>query len=145
MSEQDQGSELPRVAFHHALLRGIRQRCPMCGKGRLFRCAFHMNASCGDCEFRFEREPGYYLGSTYINYGVTALLATLTYVVLLFGFGLEKEVLLPGLLTFCVIFPLVFFRFARSLWLSLDCFFDRAGAAEAQFQPPSGNPKNNSG
>jgi len=54
-----------------------------------------------------------------------------TYVVLRFGFGWEKESLLPGLLAFCLIFPLVFFRFARSLWLSLDCLIDRTGAIEA--------------
>jgi hypothetical protein len=34
------------------------------------------------------------------------------------------------LATFCVIFPVVFFRYARSLWLSFDCYFDRTGALE---------------
>ena len=138
-------AELPELSFRDALSRGIRLRCPMCGAGRLFGGLLRMNSECAECRFRFERESGYFLGSTYINYGVTAVLPTGMYVVLLFGFGIEKEWILPGLLAFCLNFPLVFFRFARSLWLSLDCFFDRVGAAEAQFRSPAGNPKNNSG
>jgi hypothetical protein len=89
-----------------------------------------MNKDCDSCNFRFERGPGYFLGSTYINYGCTAFLTTSTYVVLYFGFRIPKHILLPGLLTFCGIFPLVFFRFARSLWLSIDCLLDRAEVAE---------------
>ena len=145
MSEDQGGEDLPRIQFGEALSRGVRLRCPMCGDGRLFGSAFKMRTECEECRFRFERESGYFLGSTYINYGATAVLATGMYVVLLFVFEIEKEWILPGLLAFCLIFPLVFFRFARSLWLSLDCFFDRVGAAEAQFRPPAENPKNNSG
>ena len=145
MSEDQPVEDLPKISLGNAVSRGLRLRCPLCGAGHLFGSAFKMHAECDECRFRFEREAGYFLGSTYINYGVTALLATGTYVVLLFGFEIEKSWILPGLLAFCLNFPLVFFRFARSLWLSLDCFFDRVGAAEAQFRPPAENPKNNSG
>ena len=41
-----------------------------------------MHAECGHCRLRFEREPGYFLGSIYINYGFTALLVTVFYVAL---------------------------------------------------------------
>ncbi len=91
-----------------------------------------MNAKCPECGFRFERDPGYFLGSTYINYGLTTLLTTWTYIILRFGAGVEQRWLVLGLATFCVIFPLVFFRYARSLWLSFDCYFDRTGAMEAR-------------
>lgn len=90
-----------------------------------------MERECSHCGFQFERAPGYFLGSTYINYGITAGCTTATYVVLHFGFRVSNQVLLPGLLAFCGIFPVVFFRYARSLWLSLDCYFDRTGAEEA--------------
>ncbi|MEQ9407952.1 MAG: DUF983 domain-containing protein [Fuerstiella sp.] len=103
----------------------------MCGRGRLFRNLFQMNTSCPECGFRIDRPAGYFLGSTYINYGFTAVATTASYVVLHFGLRWSNAELLPGLVAFCLIFPLVFFRFARSLWLSLDCHFDRVGAAEA--------------
>lgn len=123
------------ITFTKAFVRGLRLRCVLCGKGLLFRNLFSMNSRCSSCSFPFERPSGYFLGSTYINYGVTAFTTTVVYVVLYFGFGFEKRTLLPGMLAFCLVFPLVFFRFARSLWLSLDCFFDRVGASEAMSGP----------
>ncbi len=126
----DQSPVAPR-SIEQALARGLRLRCPMCGAGRLFRGWFRMHHHCSHCGFVFERAPGYFLGSTYINYGVTAGLTTATYVILRFGWGMSKELLLPAMLVFCVAFPLAFFRLARSLWLALDCCFDPAGAAEA--------------
>jgi uncharacterized protein (DUF983 family) len=119
------------LTFSQALTRGMTLRCPACGKGELFRRVFTMNEFCKRCGFSFQRPPGYFLGSTYINYGVTAGLTTVAYVSLYFGVGIEKQTLLPAILGFCLVFPLVFFRFARSLWLSLDCLFDRVGAEEA--------------
>lgn len=130
-AEESMPEQVGSLGFGQALIRGLFLRCPACGVGRLFRNMFQMNASCSECGFRFERPAGYFLGSTYINYGCTALITTVSYTVLRFGLGWPKEQLLGGLLAFCLVFPLVFFRFARSLWLSLDSFFDRQGASEA--------------
>lgn len=120
----------PPNSFGQAFSRGIRLKCPMCSEGRLFDGFIRMQKCCSVCGFHFERGPGYFLGSTYINYGVTTLLTTWTYMVLRFGFGISKSVLIPALGAFCVIFPVLFFRYARSLWLSFDCYFDRTGAME---------------
>lgn len=127
----DDERHIRHLTFPQAVGRGIRLRCPACAGGKLFRNWFQMNERCSTCKFSFERPAGFFLGSTYINYACTALLTTITYVILLFGYGVPRDRLLPFALTFCVIFPLVFFRFARSLWLSLDCYFDRVGATEA--------------
>ena len=91
-----------------------------------------MHAICCECGTRLEREPGYFLGSAYINYGITAGFSSLTYVVLHIGLGCSNRVVIPGLMAFCLIFPLLFFRYARSLWLSLDCFFDPVGAQQVR-------------
>jgi hypothetical protein len=83
-----------------------------------------MYARCYACGLRFEREQGYFLGAMYINYGVTVVLA------LLGSFALEwwREVSLTQQLVLWVLFgglfPLVFFRYSRSLWLAFDYFFD---------------------
>ena len=120
-----------KLSLGQALGRGARIRCPYCGIGRLFSGLLRMNNVCSECHTNLLREPGYFLGSTYINYGFTAGLTTPTYVLLHFGLDWSNRILMPGLMVFCLIFPLVFFRYARSLWLSLDCFFDRAGAQQA--------------
>ena len=121
----------PPNSLGQAFSRGIRLKCPMCNKGRLFCGFIRMPKSCSVCAFHFERGPGYFLGSTYINYGVTTLLTTWTFMVLRFGFDIPRSVLIPSLAAFCVIFPVLFFRYARSLWLSFDCYFDRTGAMES--------------
>jgi uncharacterized protein (DUF983 family) len=114
------------------LSRALSLKCPLCGKGELFDGWIQMKQKCETCDFRFERDPGYFLGSTYINYGLTTLITTCSYIVLRFLMGIEQRWLIPGLATFCIIFPLVFFGYARSLWLSLDCYFDRTGALEVR-------------
>lgn len=121
----------PPNSFRQAFSRGIRLKCPMCSTGNLFAGFISMHKKCEECEFHFERAPGYFLGSTYINYGATTLLTTWTYVVLRFGLSVPRTLLIPALAVFCVIFPTVFFRYARSLWLSFDCYFDKTGALES--------------
>ena len=140
--QEHRPNDIAHLSFGQAVSRGLRLRCPACAQGKLFRDLFRMNPQCSDCGFRFERPAGYFLGSTYINYGCTSFVTTVSYVTLLFGCGVSKERLLPGALAFCLIFPLVFFRFARSLWLSLDCCLDRVGASEAMprtLKPESGS------
>lgn len=104
--------------------RALRLRCPRCGQGRLFTGWFHMPPRCEDCGLLLEREPGYYLGAIYFNYGVTAILVTAGYFIGFFATSIPNQALLAWLLAFCLLFPLWFFRYARSLWLAFDELFD---------------------
>ncbi|MDB5387125.1 MAG: hypothetical protein JWM11_2771, partial [Planctomycetaceae bacterium] len=78
-----------------------------------------MHEHCPTCGLKFESEPGFYLGSIYANYGVTALLATVAFLILVFGYGFSKDIVIWLCLVFTTLFPLWFFRYARSIWLSL--------------------------
>ena len=79
-----------------------------------------MHGECQECATKFEREPGFYLGSVYINYGLTALIVSITYPILLFNSIVDNDRLLIYGTVFVVIFPIWFFRYARSLWLAFD-------------------------
>ena len=83
-----------------------------------------MYPGCRQCGLRCQRESGYFLGSIYINYGLTALLVTLTFFLFFLGFGVSPEVLVWPLAAFCILFAMWFHRYARSLWLGLDVYFD---------------------
>src|SRR5437016_12494611 len=48
----------------------IRQRCPVCLQGAMFRGRFEMSATCPVCGHRFEREPGFFQGAMYVSYGI---------------------------------------------------------------------------
>jgi len=83
-----------------------------------------MYEDCLSCDLRFEREEGYFVGAIYINYAVTAIIAIAGYFALdhFIGLSLTYQLILWG--SFAIWFPLVFFRYSRSLWLSLDYIFN---------------------
>lgn len=119
------------MRFRRILGRSLRLRCPVCGSGKLFRGFLKMNERCSHCGTRFEREPGFFLGSIYINYGLTSLIVAIVYPVLLFTDTVSERKLLLGSVVFMVIFPLLFFRHSRSLWLGFDQFNDPRAENEA--------------
>jgi hypothetical protein len=79
-----------------------------------------MHATCAACGRRFDRGPGYLLGSIYFNYGVTALLVTVFYFAMFFGNVLSDTQRLVLLSLFAAAFATWFFRYARALWMAFD-------------------------
>jgi uncharacterized protein (DUF983 family) len=83
-----------------------------------------MYPDCVNCGLRFEREQGYFIGAIYVNYAVTAIIMIAGYVWLdrVLHLSLTKQLILW--IAFGACFPLFFFRYARSLWLSIDHLLD---------------------
>lgn len=103
-----------------AIGRALALRCPRCGTGPLFRGWFRMHAACAGCGASFAREPGFYLGSIYLNYGVTVIVTGALYALLAGGLGVAPETALAACLVVAVVLPVGFFRHARSLLLAID-------------------------
>lgn len=112
------------MRFWILVWRALRLACPYCGEGDLFAWWFGMHDRCPKCGVSFEREPGFFLGSIYFNYGLTALVVAIAYPVLLFTETLTGPWLIAGTMTFAILFPAWFFRYARSLWFGMDQFLD---------------------
>ncbi|VAX39338.1 hypothetical protein MNBD_PLANCTO02-1693 [hydrothermal vent metagenome] len=138
MSSNTHQPDHPSASIGTLFKRGLFLRCPVCGKGKLFRKWFSMYTHCSNCRLKYERDPGYFLGSTYINYAVTAVSVTVFYFVFHFGLEVSNKQLSWWLGGYCVLFPLLFFRLARSLWLAMDSFFD---ATDLCFEPETEEPK----
>ncbi len=126
MSDGETPGPVIRPPFETLIGRALRLKCPRCGKGKLFRGWFTMPERCSHCRLKYERAPGYFLGSAYINYALTAVSLTILYCVLHFGVDLTNRQLALPLSAYCVIFPLLSFRYARALWLAIDCQFDES-------------------
>jgi hypothetical protein len=93
------------------------------------RTWFRLHPRCDHCGLDIQREPGFYLGSIYFNYGLTSLVLIVTCVPAVLWQAVPVSVLTPLALAFCVAFPLWFLRYARALWLGFDVYFDpQAGA-----------------
>lgn len=127
---------MSQLTFAQVRSRALRLRCPECGVGPLFRGWITMHHHCDHCGLVFERGPGFFLGSTYVNYGFTTLSLTALYMLLHFGLDISNAVLAVPLLIYCVVVPLILFRYARAWWLALDCLFDtpEADLDEANYQ-----------
>ena len=126
------GSPLPKVPFQTGYRRALKLQCPRCGQDKLFCGLLRMNEQCGGCGFKYEREPGYFLGSSYINYGWTAFSMTIAYIVFHFACGFPNLYVVPPLLLYSIAFPVFFHRYARALWLASDCFLDQTDFLEQE-------------
>ena len=102
----------------------MRLRCPLCGVGEMFAGWFRMNERCRGCNFAFERESGYFLGSIYVNYGAAVLIAVVMHLLLEYVGQVPIVVQAVILSAFVVAFGLLFFRWARALWLAFDVSID---------------------
>lgn len=106
------------------LKRGLYKRCPRCGGGSLYRGWFQMVERCPTCGFRFEREPGFFIGAYFVNFAITEGL--LFVVVMAFVFvksaNSEASLLWPLVIggAFAVIAPLLFYPWARTIWSAID-------------------------
>lgn len=84
-----------------------------------------MHDRCAACELPLEREPGFYLGSVYFNYLATAIVTTGLFLWLTMAMQVARPYALAAGVATATVFPVLFFRFARGLWLFGDFFFDR--------------------
>jgi hypothetical protein len=83
-----------------------------------------MPKKCSECGLILEREPGYYLGSIYVNYGLTAVIITAANIIPFFLYQTSPTLLMYVSLAFLILFPALFFPFARALWLAFDLSWD---------------------
>ena len=112
------------MGYSTVLSRGLRLRCPRCGQGKMFAGPLKMHERCSECQYKYERAPGYFLGSIYINYGLTSVLVVIGYFTLFLTEILPHSAMLWTLGAICIVVPILFFRYARSLWCGFDQHWD---------------------
>ncbi len=101
--------------------RGLRLVCPVCGEGRLFYpWRMKMYERCPVCGFVYEREEGYFTGAMAINLVIAELLMTIIVIPLSLQPWMNLLLIILSGLALSIIFPLVFYRHSKGLWMSLD-------------------------
>ena len=111
-----------RPSVFRLVLRGLLRRCARCGSGRLFRRWFVMVDRCPRCDYKFEREEGFFLGAYVINLGVTQL-AVVVYIAVSIVATLPDPPMLGlavGGAAVALLTPLLAYPFSKTLWTSID-------------------------
>jgi len=99
----------------------LRLRCPVCGKGELFRGYFDSPLRCPSCGYFFLRESGYFLPHVAIGYAFTVLASLGSWPLLRFVFGIENAVVtLTIMVAVATLFGIWFIRYSKIAWLALD-------------------------
>lgn len=110
--------------------RAVRRACPYCGGAGIFSGYWTLREHCPACGVKFDREEGYFLGAYAINLIAAEVIAISLAIYLLFGTGLRdlpigwQTVIAGGL---AVIWPILLFPYARTLWMALDLIFNPPG------------------
>lgn len=99
----------------------LRQRCPRCRTGPVFRSLFAMNDPCPRCGLVFEREEGYFLGAMYVSYVLGCFLVGAAYftAVWLWPEVSSLRICLVLMALYLPLMPAVY-RYSRVIWLHLD-------------------------
>src|SRR5438132_591116 len=99
----------------------LRLRCPICGKGKLFRGYFDSPERCASCGYFFMRESGYFLPHVPIGYAFTVLTALGSWPILYYVFRVRNPVVtLSIMIAVAVLFGIWFVRYSKVIWLAID-------------------------
>lgn len=107
--------------FWKGLWALVRQRCPRCRRGKMFRGVFAMNDPCPVCGLLFQREEGYFLGAMYVSYALSAAVLLPMFFATMALFP-EADPLLLTLGVMVAYWPFVpaVFRYSRAVWIYID-------------------------
>lgn len=104
----------------------VKSKCPNCEKGSVFASRGNilkfkgpvMNKTCPVCEYKFEREPGYFFGAMFISYALTIAQAMSVYFVIwLLGLNLSVDMIMLIITLVLVILLFPNFRASRIIWM----------------------------
>ena len=77
-----------------------------------------MNQYCPHCQFKFEKEPGFFFGAMYVNYGLTVAQAIATYVIAQQFFAERFDLRIIAIISIVIIAMASFnIRLSRLLWI----------------------------
>jgi uncharacterized protein (DUF983 family) len=128
--------------YRWLLWRGLRGRCPVCGRGPLFRRLFSLRDYCPECGYRYHRAveyggEGYLAGAVSLNVLLTGgVVAAALIITAASGASVPVglQFLLGGLWT--IAFPLTFHRVAIAIWIATDLRLNPPAPHELAAAPP---------
>jgi uncharacterized protein (DUF983 family) len=107
------------------IARAMLLRCPRCGGRDVVHLWGRFSDACPTCGHRFESEEGYWLGAVAIN--TIGAIATFAFLFVGLTVATWPDVAWNAVLIVTVavmaLFPIVFYPWAKMLWVALDLKF----------------------
>ena len=104
----------------------LRNKCPVCKKGKIFNernLLFNfkkpnMYSNCPNCDYKYEKEPGFFFGAMYVSYALTISEALIIFILSTLFLGENKLILKFGIIVGAIVlFSLFNLRFSRIIWI----------------------------
>lgn len=106
------------------LWRGLRKRCPRCGGDGIYQGWFRMVERCPTCGYRFEREPGFFVGAYLINFAIAEGFLFVLLMVFIFWKNTHPDAGVVVPLTIgvvgSVVLPILTYPYSRTIWSAID-------------------------
>jgi uncharacterized protein (DUF983 family) len=99
--------------------RALTRKCPVCGRGAIFKSHFGMNRSCPACGVIFWKDPGESLGAMYVDYAVATVAFLIAWLILDFTTHLSDLIQVAIVSAIAVASILIFYPISRSVWTML--------------------------
>jgi uncharacterized protein (DUF983 family) len=114
-----------RITAGTMLSRGLRKRCPRCGRGKIFKSFWQLLPNCPSCGYAFEREEGYWTGAMIVN-----IAACMAWFFVLFVGTLAATLpdvnwvplLIVALITNGLL-PIAFYPHSKTIWMAFDLYW----------------------
>lgn len=104
----------------------LQQKCPKCGKEKIFKkntewIAFpEMHKLCPNCHYKFDREPGYFLGAMFVSYALAVGEGLVTFILLKLIFTqMEYFTIAFTIAIVILLFSIWNYKQARVIWINL--------------------------
>lgn len=122
----------PDASLFTILGRAIRRRCPRCGEARAFVGWATLAERCPRCGFKFEREPGYWVGALIINMAVSLFLflVTIATVLAVTWPDVPWDGLFVTTIGLMLVVPAAFYPWSKSMWMAIELSYHRLEPAE---------------
>lgn len=134
------------------LLRLLGSKCPRCREGNMFktqnpyrlRTFMQMHDTCPVCGEYFDKEVGFYYGSSYVSYAFSIAISAATFVAwwVLIGFSINDNRIFYWLAANTILLialqpPLM--RLARTCWLAFFVPYDKDWKIHPAVKPQNQN------
>lgn len=107
------------------IMNALNCKCPNCKEGNIFNTAGNflifripkMNERCKVCDYKFERETGFFFGAMFVSYALAAAEMIAVLVVFWYLIDLSPLRVFGIIVLMAILLSTLNFKLSRSIWL----------------------------